>query len=97
MTTYVFRDGQLVDKATAAPKITASPAFSAISDNMDMLKHHGTGKYTDSKRAFSRMTREANMVEYGNEMPKPRKPVKLSREERRQDIRRAFESLENKG
>ena len=73
----------------------SKPAPAVISDNMNMLKHHGTGKFTDSKRAFSRMTKDAGLVEYGTDMPKPRNPIRLSKEERVRDIKNAIEYLES--
>jgi len=72
-----------------------SAAPYVISDNMDALKHHATGEIMTSKRAFSRATRAAGCIELGNEVMKPRDPVKLDRGQRREDIKRAIYELRN--
>lgn len=64
-----------------------------ISDNMEPTKHHGTGRMISSKRAFSKETRQAGMVEIGNEPIRPRKPVALDRTARREAIRQALHQL----
>ena len=66
-----------------------------ISDNMEPTKHHGSGRMIGSKRAFSAETRRLGMVEMGNEVPKPRQPIKLDRRQRRDDIGRAIYQLRN--
>jgi len=72
-----------------------STAPHVISDTMDYLKHHGTGRMIGSKRAFSAETRRAGMVEMGNEMPKPRKPIPLDKGQRREEIRKVIYELRN--
>lgn len=66
-----------------------------ISDNMDPTKHHGTGEIMTSKRAFSKATRAVGCIEIGNEIVKPRAPVKLDRAQRREDIKRTIYELRN--
>jgi hypothetical protein len=67
-----------------------------ISDTMVPLKHHGTGKVIDSKRAFSAETRAAGMVELGNEPIRPREPIKLDKRQRVEDIKRTIYELKNR-
>lgn len=62
---------------------------------MEPLKHHGTGRIISSKREFSKETRQAGMVELGNEAIKPRKPIKLDKRERVDAIRKAIYQLRN--
>lgn len=70
-------------------------AFYVISDTMEPLKHHGTGRMISSKRAFSAETRAAGMVELGNEPIRARKPIPLDRRQRRDDIKRSIYELRN--
>lgn len=65
--TYVMRNGRLVRKDRAAPK---GVRVHVISDNLsDQLEHHGysDGRRTDSKSTFRRWTKEAGLVEKGND------------------------------
>jgi hypothetical protein len=66
-----------------------------ISDNMDPLKHHGTGEILTSKRAFSKATRASGCIEIGNEVMPARKPIVLDKGKRRDDIRRTIYELRN--
>lgn len=69
MTTYVFRNGRVVKK-TGAERETA---FYVMSDNLGgMLLHPVTGKHTDSKSSFRRMTRDTGHIEVGTEVMRPR-------------------------
>lgn len=98
MPTYVWRDGELYEKHLAPPKYEIdSKAPNVISDTMPMLRHMGTGRYFDSKAAFRAETRAAGLVEVGNDpsLTRPRKPVPLSRERRREDIKRTIYELRN--
>lgn len=64
--TYVMRGGRLVPKCTAAPLSRVH----VISDDLGaQLEHHGydDGRRTDSKSQFRRWTREAGLVEKGND------------------------------
>jgi len=66
LTTYVLRNGKLVEKSRAPPK---SGAF-VVSDYLGaQLEHHGysDGRRTDSKSTFRRWTKEAGLVEKGND------------------------------
>jgi hypothetical protein len=98
MTVYVMRDGQLVERSLATPKYSGSDATYVISDEMSETRHMADGKYYTSKHKFREATRAAGCYEYGNELPtllKPRKPIELSREKRRDDIRRTIYELKN--
>lgn len=70
-------------------------APNVISDNMDPTKHMGTGEILDSKAKFRRATKASGCVEIGNEPIKPRAPIKLSSEQRREAIRKAIYDLRN--
>lgn len=67
--TYVLRNGELVDKRYASP-MGRDAAPQVISDNLGaQLEHHGysDGRRTDSKSVFRRWTKEAGLVEKGND------------------------------
>ena len=68
-----------------------------ISDDMEPLKHHATGKMISSKRAFSKETRAAGCIELGNEPIRPREPVRLSKQARREAIQRTVWELQQRG
>ena len=92
MTTYVLRGGKLVEKRLATPK----SACGVISDIMPATRHMADGRYYTSKSEFRKVTKAYGCVEIGNEtatMLKPRKPIPLSREQRRNDIRKAIREL----
>lgn len=96
MTTYVMRNGQLVEKygpLDITDKSNSAPMV--ISDIMTAAKHHGTGLVTDSKSTFRRMTKASGCIELGNSSLPTRKPEKLDRGQRRDDIRRAIYELKN--
>lgn len=65
-------------------------APNVISDNIDPIKNHATGRVHTSKRGMSKDTRAAGCIETGNEMPKPRRPVVLDRGQRRDAIRQSL-------
>lgn len=97
MPTFVMRNGKIVEKYGPEDiQEERGYAPSVISDYLPgQLKHHGTGKHTDSKSDFRKMTRASGLTEYGNDAPKPRKQERLSREDRRNDIGRAIYDLKN--
>ena len=66
-----------------------------ISDNMQPLKHHGTGRIIDSKSAFRNDTKASGCIEIGTEVPKQRQPISLDRGQRREAIRRSIYELRN--
>lgn len=100
MTTYVYRNGKLVDKRTAPPRNNKLGSASyVISDEMAETRHMADGKYYTSKAKFRIATREAGCVEVGTEtatLLKPRKPVELDRGQRREAIQQAIHQLRNR-
>lgn len=96
MTTYVIRKGEVVEKGGPLDIQEAKGTGpNIISDNMEPLKHHGNGRMIDSKRAFSKTTRDLGLVEIGNEKQE-RKPAILSRDERARDIKNTIEQLKSR-
>jgi hypothetical protein len=100
MPTYVYRNGELVDKRFAPPKEEKHGSASyVISDTMDPLRHMADGKMYDSKVKFRQATKAAGCCEVGNEtatLLKPRQAVQLDRSKRVDDIRRAIYELKNR-
>jgi hypothetical protein len=76
-------------------RISKGAAPYVISDNMEAIKHHATGRVISSKREFSRETRAAGCVEIGNESIKARKPIPLDKGQRREAIKRSIYELRN--
>ena len=72
------------------------PAVYVISDTMDMVKHHGSGRMFDSKSNFRKETKACGMVEVGNEPIKQRKQIRLDKGQRRDAIRKAIYELRNR-
>ena len=100
MTTYVYRNGKLVDKATAPPKdVKHGTAANVISDCMPETKHMADGAVYTSKSAFRRATRAAGCIEVGTEtaaLTKPREQMKLDTGSRRDAIRQSIYNLRNR-
>lgn len=99
MTTYVMRNGKLVDKRTAPPKegIHGSAVF-VISDEMSATRHMADGQMYTSKAKFRQATRAAGCVEVGTEtktLLTPRKPIELDRGQRREAIQQAIHQIRN--
>ena len=72
------------------------PAPYVVSDEMVSTRHMCDGHYYTSKAKFREVTRAHGCVEVGNDtetLLKPRKPIELSREQRRNDIRQAIQEL----
>lgn len=99
MTTYVYRNGKLVDKRYAPPKEGIhGQAHYVISDEMAPTRHMADGKYYTSKVKFRQATRAAGCIEVGTEtktLLTPRKPVELDRGARREAIQRTIHELRN--
>lgn len=88
----------MVDSSIAGDKNSTDPKFYVISDTMPSTRHMASGKYFESKSAFRKETKAQGCVEYGNELPtlmKPRKPIPLDRQKRRDDIRKTIYELRN--
>lgn len=97
MTTFVLRRGKLVEKHQAEPLMRGNTAPNVISDIMPATRHMASGRYHTSKAAFRAETKAYGCVEVGNDssLLKPRTPIPLSREKRRDDIRRTIYELRN--
>lgn len=100
MPTFVYRNGQLVDKNLAGPRNEKlGKASYVISDEMGETRHMADGKYYTSKAKFREATRAAGCIEVGNEaatLLKPRKKVELDRGARREAIQRAIYEIRNR-
>lgn len=67
-----------------------------ISDNMEPTQHMCDGKYYTSKKKFRETTKAYGCVEIGNDtkrLTERRKPVKLDKRRRRDDIRKAIHDV----
>jgi hypothetical protein len=103
MTKYVYRpahpdcdENGMVDASIAGPRFLSGPAPNVISDSMSETRHMADGKHYTSKSQFRQATKAAGCVEVGNEtktLLQPRKPIQMSREQRRNDIRQALYQL----
>lgn len=91
--TYVMRNGKLVPKRLAGPRHSNAKMRQVISDDLGSdLEHHGfdDGRRTASKSTFRRWTKEAGLVEKGND----REPVKRARDpDLRSDVAQAIQML----
>lgn len=96
VTTYVMRDGKLVDREVAGPKNTTSSATNIIRDEMDATRHMADGNIYTSKSRFRETTKANCCIEVGNSSPtQPRKPIPLDRGQRREAIRQALYQVRN--
>lgn len=90
--TYVYRNGKIVPKHSAGPRHSGR-VNGVISDSLgEQLEHHGysDGRRTDSKSVFRRWTKEAGLVEKGND----REPVRPARDpDLRRDVAQALEMV----
>jgi hypothetical protein len=96
VTVFVMRNGKLVDRARAAPLHSRREAVQVMGDEMDATRHMADNRMYTSKAKFRAATRAHGCIEVGNEMAtllKPRQPVRLSRDDRRQAIRNAIREL----
>lgn len=96
MTTFVWRNGVVVEKHLAQPSGgSVRKAPNVISDIMDPTKHMATGRMHTSKSEFRKDTKASGCIEYGNDasLTRPRKPVVLDRRERREAIKKAIYEL----
>ena len=68
------------------------------SDEMAPTRHMSNGRLYTSKKKFRDETRARGCIEVGNEtktLLAPRKPIKLDRRKRREDIKRAVWEVKN--
>lgn len=87
----------MLDATIAGPKHVSNGAVHVISDEMDPTRHMVDGQYYTSKSKFRQVTKTNGCVEVGNEVQtllKPRRPVQLSREQRRNEIRKVVRQLQ---
>ncbi len=86
----------LVPSEIASPKGT-DPRFYVISDTMSLTRHMANNRMYDSKSEFRKATKAAGCVEIGNDpaLTRPRKPIPLDRNKRRDDIRKTIYNLRN--
>jgi|SRR5581483_151885 len=98
MTTYVLRDGELVEKELAAPLFIADAAFHFIRDEMEPTLHMATGRMHTSKARFRADTRATGCVEVGNQKGYGKRQFvpKLDKRQRVEDIKRAIYELRNR-
>lgn len=94
MTTYVIRNGELVEKGSRS----GNTAPHVIRDTMDPTLHMADGKLYDSKRAFRAATKAAGCIEIGTQkdygMKRSFKPT-LDKRERVEAIKRTIYELQN--
>lgn len=91
MTTYVWRNGKIIEKSKAPPR--TGGAF-VISDNMQPLVHPITGKKMDSKSQFRAVTRAHGCVEVGNEVQRDTRRIEgFDSQSRKRDIAQAISQL----
>ncbi len=94
-TRYVMRNGELVPKDQAAP-LQRGPMV--ISDDLgQQLDHHGysDGRKTDSKSTFRRWTKEAGLVEKGNDRERGDRQLGSKPQDVVRDVAHAVEMLKN--
>lgn len=72
------------------------PHYYVISDTMESTRHMATGRYHTSKAKFRADTKASGCVEIGTEnIMKPRQRIPLSREQRREDIKKTIYEIRN--
>lgn len=98
MTTYVLRNGELIEKSLAAPLESDSGLrLRFASDTMDPLRHMANGQMYDSKSEFRKATKAAGCIEVGDQanLGRRRQPIRLDKRERVEHIKRAIYELKN--
>lgn len=94
MTTWVYRNGRLVDKATAPPRSSNAPVRGVISDTMPAMRHPITQKVMDSKSGFRAVTRAHGCVEVGTDVQRDTRRLEgFDSNSRKADIARAISEL----
>lgn len=69
-TTYVYRNGEMIDKRFAPPPVYARSSLKAPyirTDGMDATWNPATGETYDSKSAYERAVKDAGCVIVGND------------------------------
>lgn len=87
----------MVDSSLVYDDVARSrlPCPMVISDIMEPTRHMATNAMMTSKRAFRAMTKASGCIEVGDEPLQPRKPVKMDRKKRRDDIKKSIYNLKN--
>lgn len=91
---YLKKDHLHMTKPNSNEKVT----LHYIGDEIEPTRHMCSGKYFTSKKKYRNETKAYNCIEVGTEtktMLTPRKPIKLSRRQRRNHIRKAIYDLRN--
>ena len=100
MATFVYRNGELVEKHLAEPlvDIDYGSAFHYISDHMDPTFHHAALKRYDSKSEYRKATKAHGCIEVGSDSNYGKKRLftpKLDNRQRREDIQKTIYQLKN--
>lgn len=97
MTTYVIRNGELVEKDTAGPLPSSDRPQRHISDTMEMTWHPASGRYFGSKSRFRQHTKDMGCREVGNDVSvRPTRKWQMpDRAKRVEDIKRTIYQLQN--
>jgi len=66
-TTYVLRDGELIEKHLAEPLHSGGPTFHVISDTMDPVRSMVSGRVHDSKSTYRNEVHAAGCRIVGND------------------------------
>lgn len=90
-TTYVLRDGVLVEKHHAPPLSGFAP--NVISDAMAPIRSHADGRIYDSKSAYRQGLRATGCVEVGNDKAPFDSRPDFNPGRAAHDIKRALEQL----
>ena len=93
MTTYVYRNGKVVQKRGRS---AVAGSIYVIRDEMEPTRHMATGEYMTSKSKFRQATRAAGCIEVGTEtaaLLKPRRATMPTRDERRAAIRHTVRQM----
>jgi hypothetical protein len=92
-TTYVLRNGELVEKHLAEPLHRGDPTIHVIRDQMDPVRNMADGRMYDSKSVYRRAVHSAGCRIVGNDKVTP-SSAPLPRAG--PDIRRAIAQLSSR-
>lgn len=97
MTTYVIRNGELIEKHLAEPLAYGDPAFHYIADEMPSTLHMADGNRYTSKRKFRQATKDHRCIEVGDQANFGRRSFvpKLDKRQRIESIKQAIHQLSN--
>jgi hypothetical protein len=101
VTTYVLRNGELIERDLAPPITPTGPTshfrMRFISDTMEPTLHMATGRMHTSKAKFRADTRASGCVEVGDQKGYGKRQFvpKLDKRQRVEDIKRAIHQLQN--